>query len=226
MRIIIAGGGNAVESRPLDETFAEWIGRNGRLLYLPVAMDGISNAYHESMAWLESVFMPHGVINITMCAELEPCLKRELNFYNAIYMGGGNTYRLLYLLRTSGFDRALVHFARTGGAVYGGSAGAIVLGKEISTSAHLDANEVGINDLSGLDLLGGYSVWCHYHSDDDERIRAYTHGMGYPVIALSESAGVCLMGGRLRACGYEAVRVFNDGANQFVRPGEEVPAAR
>ncbi len=117
MRIIVAGGGSAAESRPLDETFAQWVGINGRLLYLPVAMHGINRSYHENLAWLESVFMPHGVVNITMCTELDHCLARELNFYNAIYIGGGNTFHLLHLLRSTDFDKALLHFARTGGAL-------------------------------------------------------------------------------------------------------------
>jgi len=222
MHIIVAGGGGAIESRPLDETFAQWVGFNGRLLYLPIAMDGVNRSYHENLAWLESVFMPHGVVNITMCTELDNCLGRELNFFNAIYLGGGNTPRLLHLLRTTAFDKALLHFARTGGAVYGGSAGAIVLGRHIGTSAHLDANEDHLTDLAGLNLVQGYAIWCHYQPADDERIQAYIRQTGHPVLALSESGGACLEGARLRACGYEAVRVFRGNVNQFFRPGEEI----
>ena len=222
MRIIVAGGGGAVQSRPLDEAFARWIGYNGRLLYLPIAMDGVNRSYHENLAWLESVFMPHGVVNITMCTELDSCLGRELNSFNAIYIGGGNTFRLMELLRKTEFDKALLHFARTGGAVYGGSAGAIILGRDIGTSAHLDANEGNLSDLAGLNLVLGYAIWCHYQPSDDERIQAYICATGYPVLALSESGGACLEGARLYACGYEAVRVFHDHANQFFRPGEEI----
>ena len=57
-------------------------------------------------------------------------------------------------------------FALRGGVVYGGSAGAIVLGANISTCAHMDHNDVGITDMHGLDLLDGHAVWCHYQAAD------------------------------------------------------------
>jgi dipeptidase E len=222
MRIIAAGGGGAEDSRLLDEKFAGWLGVEGRLLYLPVAMDGVARTYHECLAWLESVFAPHGICNITMCTELDACMNRELASFDGIYIGGGNTFRLLEKMRQTGFDRVLLQFARTGGAIYGGSAGAILLGKEIGTSAHRDANEPGLLDLAGLDLLHGYSIWCHFTPEDDHRIDAYVHERYTPVLALSESAGVCRDGGRLYSCGYEAVRVYWDSSLQFIRPGDAI----
>jgi dipeptidase E len=224
MRIIVAGGGGAEDSRLLDQKFAGWLGENGRLLYLPVAMDGVARTYHESLAWLESVFAPHGISNITMCAELDRCLNRELYSFHGIYIGGGNTFRLLHQVRQTGFDQALTRFARLGGAVYGGSAGAILLGRDIATSAHLDANEPGLTDFSGLDLLSGYAVWCHYQPDHDALIDAYIHRTGNRVLALSESAGACLKGGMFQSCGYEAARIYRNGGLQFVRPGDPIPA--
>lgn len=223
MRVIIAGGGGADASRKCDEVFAGWLGQHGRLLYLPVAMQGIERTYHESLAWLESVFVPFGISNITMCTEMDQCLNRDLGFYHGVYIGGGNTFRLLHLMRSTGFDRALLHFARTGGAVYGGSAGAIILGREIGTSAHLDANRVGLTNLEGLNLLLGYSIWCHYQPEDDDRIAAYLQRTNYPILALSESSGICLHADQLRTCGYETVRVYRGGGVQFIRPGDEIP---
>lgn len=222
MRIIAAGGGGAEDSRLLDEKFAAWLGEQGRLLYLPIAMDGVRRAYHECLAWLESVFEPHGICNITMCTELDASLNRELASFHGIYIGGGNTFRLARLLRQTGFDQALVRFARMGGAIYGGSAGAILLGSDLATAAHLDANETGLTDFSGLDLLEGYAIWCHYQPQDDLLIEAYLSQRGRPLLALSESAGVCLEGGRLFSCGYEAVRVYRRGGLQFIRPGDEI----
>ena len=223
MRIIAAGGGEADDSRLLDELFADWLGFNGRLLFLPVAMDGIEMGYHECLEWLESVFTPHGISNITMCTELDQCLKRDLGFYHGVYIGGGNTFRLLHLMRSTGFDQALLRFARTGGVVYGGSAGAIILGREIGTAAHMDANRTGLANLEGFNLLQGYAVWCHYQPEDDERIRGYVQRTGYPVMALRETSGVCLENNQLRACGFEGVWCFQDGNRQFVRPGDVLP---
>ena len=223
MRIIAAGGGGADDSRLLDEMFASWLGQNSRLLYLPVAMDGIDRSYHQCLDWLETVFEPYGITNITMCTELDQCLKRDIGLYHGIYIGGGNTYRLLSLMRSAGFDQAILRFAMAGGAVYGGSAGAIILGREIGTSAHLDLNQVGLKDHQGLNLLKGYAIWCHYQPSDDELIRNYMERFGFPVLALSESSGIFRQGDQLYACGFKEVRIFHSEMLQIARPGEGIP---
>jgi dipeptidase E len=212
MRLIFAGGGSAHDSRPLDEKFASWLGVNARLLYLPIAMDGVSRSYHDSLAWLESVFEPHGIRQITMCTEPDTCLERDLLSYDGIYIGGGNTYRLLHLLRQDGFDQAIVDYARHGGAIYGGSAGAILLGRDINTAAYMDDNEYGLQDTRGLDLAHGFSIWCHYQPADDARVVAYMSQTGFPVLALSERSGACMEGVRLTACGFQPARIFSPGA--------------
>jgi hypothetical protein len=61
--------------------------------------------------------------------------------------------------------------------VYGGSAGTIVLGSDISTAAHMDVNEIGIADTRGFDLVHGHSIWCHY-SDDQDRPHPIGGGSG------------------------------------------------
>jgi len=220
MRIIAAGGGGADDSRMPDEIYASWLGHDSRLLYLPVAMDGSERTYQACLRWLESVFIPLGIRNINMVTKLDQRLKGDLGTYRGVYIGGGNTYRLLHLLRLSGFDQELQQFARTGGAIYGGSAGAIILGREIGTCAHLDANQVGLNNLEGLNLLQGYAVWCHYQPNDVARIREYVQKTGYPVAALSEKSGICQQDDLLRACGYEGVYCFEDGEVQYYEPGE------
>lgn len=138
----------------------------------------------------------------------------ELDGFDAVYLGGGNTFGLLAQLQDSGFVAGLVRFARRGGAIYGGSAGAIVLGRDITTAAHLDRNEVGLAETRGLDLAAGHAVWCHYQPDDDARIVDHVREKGWPVLAISERAGVAVRGAQMESVGFEPAYRFDASGKQ------------
>jgi dipeptidase E len=114
----------------------------------------------------------------------------ELAAYAGIFFGGGNTYWLLHQVRSAGFADPIRQFAQQGGVVYGGSAGAILLGANISTCAHMDQNFVGLTDAHGLDLLDGRAVWCHYRPADYPLCQAFIHRTRLPTIILTESSGL------------------------------------
>lgn len=215
-RLILAGGGDAQDSQPLDELFAAWIGPRGKMLYLPVALEGSGRSYKECLAWIRSVFAPLGISEIEMWVDLGAHDTDELDGFDAVYLGGGNTFGLLAQLRESRFDRGLTQFALRGGAIYGGSAGAIVLGRDITTAAHLDRNEVGLTETGGLDLAVGHAVWCHYQVEDDARIVEYVREKGWPVLAISERGGVAVRRDRLESVGFEPVYRFDEKGKQAV----------
>ncbi len=221
-RLILAGGGGAPDSQPLDALFAGWIGPGGRMLYLPVATGNVAG-YRDDLAWVSAIFRPRGVGAITMWTHLAGRDAGQLTDFDGIYIGGGNTFHLLDLLRRTGFDRLLRDFIAAGGAVYGGSAGAIILGRDIGPAAHIDPNTAGLRNTHGLDLLGGYAVWCHYAANADApRIRAYIAATGIPVLALTERAGLRVEGPHIEAAGYDScVRYTAAGAHE-VAVGEQV----
>jgi dipeptidase E len=157
-RLMLAGGGDAPDSKPLDELFAAWTGPGGRMLCLPVAMKGSQHPWESCLAWIRSIFTPIGALHIEMWTDLFEHDTEELAAFDSVYLGGGNTFSLLAQLRESGFDKGLVHFARQGGAIYGANAGAMVSGRDIMTCAHLDRNDVGLTETRGLDLVAGHAV--------------------------------------------------------------------
>ncbi|WP_236809547.1 Type 1 glutamine amidotransferase-like domain-containing protein [Bacillus glycinifermentans] len=75
--------------------------------------------------------------------------------FSAVYIGGGNTFRLLKHVTDTRFNDILQSYAKRGGIVYGGSAGAIILGKHIMTCSHMDDNNVGLNEFDGWGLQAG-----------------------------------------------------------------------
>ena len=188
--------------------FAGWLGQQGRLLYLPVASGRKADGYAQHRAWIDAVFSPLGVADIRMWTELESHAPQELNTFGGVYVGGGNTFTLLHLLRTSGFDTALKRFALNGGAVYGGSAGAIVLGADIASCERDDPNTARLTDTTALNLTGGADIWCHYRPDQLEQVQAHSDTSGRPVYALPERGGLCTEAGRVRSAGFEACQTF------------------
>lgn len=68
----------------------------------------------------------------------------------------------------------------TAGALYGGSAGAILFGADIGAAAYFDHNEVGITDTLGLRLLGDYTVWCHFEDQQIDRLSTGSGRVGAP----------------------------------------------
>ncbi len=208
MKIALGGGGGAADSRLLDEVFATWIGSQGRLLYLPCALRGI-RPFHSCLAWITATFMPLKITQITMWTDLFEHRVNELDQFDAVYIGGGNTFALSSELRKSGFDRYLRECASQGKAIYGGSAGAAVLGRDIRTVNYIDCNEVGLVEMEGLDVAEGHAIWVHYQPQDDNLIDAYIRQYQQPVIALSERSGIVIEQARIRAVGFEPAYRFD-----------------
>jgi dipeptidase E len=128
--------------------------------------------------------------------------------FDATYIGGGNTFSLFSELLESGFAEALREYATQGGAIYGGSAGAVILGRDLLTVEHMDANDVGLSQRTGLDLAGGHAVWVHYTPQDDCLIDQYIHQSHFPILAIPEQAGVLLEGNELMSIGRAPVYRF------------------
>jgi dipeptidase E len=165
------------------------------------------------------VFEPLGVRSVTTWSRLNESHRAQLATYDGVYVGGGNTYRLIHALRQGGLDDVLVSYIGDGGAFYGGSAGAIALGKDIDTAMLADdRNEVGLTDTRGLDLLGGWSVACHFRPQDVARTQAFSAERGLRLLALPEQAGIVVEGHAGRVCG-ERVLAVDGGRATRQDPG-------
>lgn len=222
-RVIAAGGGGAEDERPLHDLFAAWLGPKSRVLYWPFALPETHPLRASCFAWISSIFQPLGISRLDMWTELQGHTEAELEHFDGIFIGGGNTYRLLHMLRESHFKSALLRWVQAGKPLYGGSAGAAILGTDIHTVAHMDQNLVGLEDARALDVLHGHAIWCHYElQHDDPRIAAYIEAYGSPVLALSERSGIVLENGRLSALGHEPVIRFTAEERTVVDVGQNV----
>jgi dipeptidase E len=86
----------------------------------------------------------------------------------------------------------------------------------------LDRNDAGLEDTTGLDVLQGASVWCHYQPTDDQSIRSATERLQHPIIALSEKTGVYVQDNVMLAVGFEPVAVFQHSVQRTFPPSSVV----
>ena len=193
--LILSGGGDPEQVRPIDEYFAAHIDKTKKVLYIPVAMEREVFTYEQCLNWFTSTYKAFGIQNIGMFTDLQ---NAEIpNDTAAIFIGGGNTYKLMKELRESGFDKKLFTYLSNGGTVYGGSAGAMIFGKTIETEIHTGSKNYGMTDLSALNLLNGHDLWCHYTPADDHLIAEYSH----PLYILSEESGMIVQNGEIASVG-------------------------
>ena len=118
-----------------------------------------------------------------MLTDLNKLIK--LNDYGAVFIGGGNTFKLLKKIKESGFDKKLIKYYKSGGTIYGGSAGAIILGKDINTALmckDADVNEVKLKDISGMNLIGGYDIQCHFEDNQIKEHQEYIKESGREIV--------------------------------------------
>lgn len=206
--IFLAGGGDGNDSFNIDEEFSNAINIDKPILYLPIAMDGKNPSYEQCENWFKSVYSKFNCPAVEMITAESELKKIDLKSYSAVYIGGGNTFSLLRKFYHSGLINKTVEFIKNDGVIYGGSAGAIIIGKDIMTS-HCENLE---NFHSkGFDLLNGYSVWCHYKKDENEDIIEYEKNYHSPVIALSEKSGLCIENEFVHFIGTENIIICKNG---------------
>ncbi|HEX6977099.1 MAG TPA: Type 1 glutamine amidotransferase-like domain-containing protein [Patescibacteria group bacterium] len=190
-KIILGGGGDIDISVGIDKKYFSLLKNNSKILYIPIALNRTKTGFEASYDWFSTVIVKHSNqkdIDFTMLLEDDEI--PDLKLYDSIYMGGGNTYKLLNYIKKSGLDEKIKTFIKNGGIVYGGSAGAIILGKDIRTVE--EENDSNYSYYEGLNLLGGKSVICHYKEEADKNVYKTIKKTKSEVLALPEDSGMIL----------------------------------
>lgn len=226
MNLILAGGGNSTESAPIDKLLVDVIRNNSKekreVLYIPIAMPKKDHSFGECWDWFTNCFSKYKLNKIDMWTYLEGRRYGELCRYRAVYIGGGITFNLLHEIKRTGFDYLLKRFLADGGIIYGGSAGAILLGNNITTAyfgRYPDTNRIGLRDLIGLNLLRGASVVCHYTPKNDKKILNFVKKNGTNVVALIESNGLNVTKREIRVLGSGDAILFTDKGKNLLKCG-------
>lgn len=209
-QIYLSGGGNEHQSFPLDKFFFAALLNGGRFLYIPIALRGHA-LYSRAALWMRGVLALHDRddLRFELLDDLANKQLKDLKLFDAIYIGGGNTWGLMKEIKESGFSDLLIQYVESGGVIYGGSAGAIILGRRIDISD--DTNIVKWPNNFGLRLLGNYSVACHYKIEEVDRFKARAMENSLPIICLPEDAGLIIEDTTARCVGSGNCVIYTTG---------------
>jgi dipeptidase E len=146
---------------------------------------------------------------------------------DGVFVGGGNTFRLLRQLRASGILEALKRRSLGGMPYMGASAGVNVAGPTIRTT-----NDMPIVEPGGFDSLGlvPFQINPHFVDADtasrhmgetrEDRLGEYLEENDTPVVGLREGAWLRVQGDRVRLGGANGARIFRKGRPPVEWPGD------
>ena len=206
------------------EALREILDGRDRLAFVPFALhdrQGYGRRAAERFATL-------GVEAVTLTAD-DPG-RALLAEVPAVFVGGGNTFRLLDALQTSGLLDVLRHRARDDLVYSGASAGANIAAPTIRTT-----NAMPIVEPASFASLGliGFQINPHYldpqpgseHMGEtrQQRLEEFLEANDVPVVGLREGAWLRVVGEEIRLGGRRDARVFRRGEAPAERsPGEHL----
>lgn len=223
MRVFLNGGGSGEKAFAIYNEINDIIDHDKPVLYVPLAMEEDKHPYDGCYEWIKSEIASIDVPFIKMVRSFEELVSLNYSDYSFIFIGGGNTFRLLKGLKDSGAFAKLKDFMINDGIVFGGSAGAVIMGFDVSCS--MDENNVLLKDTSGLNVLNGYSIFPHYtnyksklsEEENKERMQLFTNKIieytkgGFKMIGLPEEDTICIDGETSKVKGTKNYYEFIDG---------------
>jgi dipeptidase E len=223
--VFLGGGGDEHQSFKLDAIFARRI-KGRALLYLPIAQIGGQDLFKGCFQWFLKMMNSHGIAanNITMWTSLEGKSAQDFLNFKGIYIGGGNTGHLCRCMRESSFPEVVNSFIAEDRVIYGGSAGAIVLGQSLYGVPE-EVEGTGEECFDGLGVVPGYSFRCHYDKEEATIAvikRALAKGVSR-MAAIPETSGLMSTNDGLCVVGSEPVVVFMKDGQCGFWPGELLP---
>jgi dipeptidase E len=229
MRLCLGSGGLSTDARRRAwvEALDAFLGPVRTLLYVPHALED-HEKYVEAM---RRTPFAAGRTLVGLHAECDPAAAIERA--ECVYVGGGNTFRLLHDLQRLGVMDALRRRVQAGMPYVGISAGTNLACPTIRTT-----NDMPIVEPETLDALAlvPFQVNPHYvpgafyqrevdwyvrygGETRDDRIREFHERNAVPVIALREGAILLVEGARATVVGAAGARLFRRGLGT-----DDVPA--
>lgn len=211
----ISGGGDETQSEKIDRDFAKYIDGK-KLMYIPIALNRDTLGFEMCYDWITKLFLrfTYDIDVPQIHMYLNPIATKEHLFeYDAMYIGGGNTFKLLDFLYKNDLFEKIKEFYESGRPIYGGSAGAIILGKDIRTVD--EENDANYLYSDGLNILHDSSFICHYDKTLDSKIMRYVSEYKQDVIALSEESGLKIVDGKVEKIFGNAF-VFSKAGNKIL----------
>lgn len=220
MKLFLCGGGSGERAFFANKKFGEIVDHTKPLLYVPLAMK--EERYPGCLEWITKEMSSIGITNIDMVTSKEELSSKTYTDYCAIYIGGGNTYKLLDDIKSSGsFEKIKDYLIKEDGVIFGGSAGAIIFGYDIDSCAHMDENDISLKDTHGFNLVNDYSIGAHYTNKGEEFTKMSTeHFLKFSnkskTIALPEEDTIFLDNDHFEVIGNRPYYIFENGKKEKI----------
>lgn len=223
MRLLLLSNSTSHGRRLLDHAGDEvrgFLDGVRRLLFVPFAL-------HDRAGYVDKVRGRFADWSIEV-EGLEAAAERggaQIEAAEAVFVGGGNTFRLLKTLRENDLLAPLALRARAGMPYMGASAGTNLACPTIRTT-----NDMPIVEPQGFDALGlvPFQINPHYLDPDpdskhmgetrERRIREFLEENDTPVVGLREGSWIAVAEGKARLGGIRPLRLFRRGAEPEERP--------
>jgi dipeptidase E len=207
-----------------EEEIRNFLGSSKRVLFVPFALHD-RDAY-TAQARKRFEMMGYELDSVHEVADAKGAISRT----EAIFIGGGNTFRLLHSLYQADLLLLIRTRVREGMLYIGSSAGAVVASPTIKTT-----NDMPIVQPSSFDSLGliSFQINAHYLDPDpnsthmgetrEVRLNQFLEENDTPVVGLREGCMVRVEEGVHHLKGKTNARIFRRGFEPVeVQPGSSI----
>ncbi|MEK6871819.1 MAG: Type 1 glutamine amidotransferase-like domain-containing protein [Nanoarchaeota archaeon] len=213
-KLFLSGGGNEKQTYEIDEIFLQGI---NSILYIPWAWP--NDDFESCEEWINNSMNQHKKVKITTTKKIE--LPEKMKKYDAIYIGGGNTFKLLKMLRDTGLDKELIKLYEDGKTIYGGSAGTLIWGFDIKTSlicSDKDKNLVKIKNTNGLNKIANRDLQVHFNRDQILEHQEYSKKTDRSIIAIPEESALLVTENRFKVIGEKPITYITKNEYKDFKP--------
>jgi dipeptidase E len=224
-RLLLLSNSTMAGMRPLEHAEAairKFFTGVRRVLFVP-------HALHDRAGYAERLRERFAAMDFALDAlDEDDAPERALANAAAVYVGGGNTFRLLHAIQTRGWLEPLRTRVLGGMPYLGASAGTNLATRSIQTT-----NDMPIVQPPSFAALGlvPFNVNPHYLDPDptsthmgetrEQRLREFHEMNDAPVVGLREGAWLAVEGERCMLGGTRGARLFRKGEE----PAEFAPGA-
>jgi dipeptidase E len=208
----------------VEHEIKSFLGSARRVLFFPFAL-------HDRDAYAVTARARFDAMGYSLTSAHETAVpQKAIEETDAIFLGRGNTFRLLKALEDLDLMEAIRHKVSSGAPYIGSSAGSNVAGPTIKTTK--DMPIVQPRSFTSLGLVP-FQVSPHYLDPDpnsthmgetqEERILQFLEENNTPVLGIREGAWLLCNDGNVTVKGQTGARIFRPGhAPLEVTPGTEI----
>lgn len=106
MKLFLNGGGCSKQTLTTYKEINKIINHDKPVLYVPLAMDEVEHPYDSCYDWIKEEISSIDIPDIEMVKSFEELENKNFDDYSLIYIGGGNTFKLLNgIKKTKTYDK-------------------------------------------------------------------------------------------------------------------------